>query len=171
MSNSNKKIKASDIVVNSDSEAGNDSLKAARVQKIYKLMLWLGIIGMIAYVVLLIVFVNEGRGLVRMNTGKRIMLAAAITGCLAAEFLAVCTVINKTLKMFSVGVALIGVFCMSLGVTYMLLLQDYTKGTNTEGFGSFFAALTAGSLVIGIILMIVAGIRKKVAEKKAHKKA
>lgn len=170
MSNSNKKIKASDMVINSESETGRENYNAAKKEKLYKLMLWLGVLCMIAYVILLVVFVTEGRGIGRMNTGKMIMLASAITGGIGAAMLTGCTVMNKTLKMLSIGVALIGVFCVSLGVTYMLLLSDYTKGTNSEGIGSFFAALTVVSLFAGIILMIVAAIRKKVAERRASKR-
>lgn len=169
MSNSNKKIKASNIVVDSKSEAGKEQISTANKEKMYKLLLWLGILCMIAYVVLMIVFVQEGRGSGRMHTGKMIMLASAITGGLGAAMLTVCTCIAKTKKMFSIAVAMIGIFCVSLYVTYMLLLKDYTKGTNTEAVGSVFAIVTVVSLLGGIILMIVTAIRNKIEEKRRYK--
>jgi len=171
MSNGNKKIKASDIVVKKDSEAAQENNKAKKRAKIYKLLLFVGVLCIIAYVALLIAFWTQGRGVGRMFTGKMIMLASGIVGGIGAAAITGCTIINETKKMFSIGVALLGVFAVSLFVTYMLLLTDYTNGTNVAGVGSAFAVLTVGSLVVGIILMIVAAIRTKVEKVLAAKKA
>lgn len=171
MSNSNRKIKAEDVVIKADSKAAQDSAKAAKKEKLYKLMLWLGVLCSIAYVCLLIAFVTKGRGLGRIHTGKMIMLASAITGGLGAAMLTGCTIMNKTKKMLSIGVALIGVSCVALYVTYSLLLSDYSKGTDMAGAGSTAATIMALSLVAGILLMIISAIRTKVEEKIARKKA
>lgn len=163
MSNANKKKKkASDIVMAADS-AEREALKLAqRNGKVAATMLWLGSLAMIAYVVLLFVFWKYGRS--SLGNMKAILLASAIVGGVGAAMLVVGTRINKTMKMLSIAFGLLGVFSVSLFATMMLLITDYVKNSDTEVWGSIFSILTVGSLLGGIVLLIISAIRHKLSK-------
>jgi len=164
MSNKNKKkIKSSEIkITNADSL--EQAARERRLNNVKNMLLWVGILSTIAYVILIYLFFTKGRGRINYNLASSLMLASSIVGIVGASAFVVFTRLNKTMKMLSVGIGLLGIYAGSLYVTYRLLMHDVLSNTNSFGMGSVFSILTVASLIIGLILMIIVAIRCRIAK-------
>lgn len=163
MSNANKKVKKNCLTDDSSqsSEMSSKNNMSPAAEKLFTVFLIAGITLIIAFIVFIALIFGLGHGSGDFDLTRSLAMGMGICGCLGAASFAGCTVVKKSKYMFTIGIGLLAVFCASLAATCSILISDVQNETDNAGAGILFVFLTVCSLLAGIVLTIVGGIRNR----------